>query len=156
MNIAFASFPRRHISYMEAGNHTEVSEFFLLGPLEDSELQPLIFELFLPMYLVSVIKNLLSILASSSDSQLHTPMFFSNLSFVDFYLIPTTVPKMLVNIQTQRKDISYIGSFTQVYFLMTFLGLDNFLMASGQFSVICYPLHYTVIMNPHLCGVWVL
>ncbi|XP_058381976.1 olfactory receptor 7D4-like [Diceros bicornis minor] len=146
---------------MEAGNHTEVSEFLLLGLSEDPELQPLLFGVFLSMYLVTVLGNLFIILAISSDSQLHTPMYFflSNLSFIDICFISTTIPKMLLNIQTQRKDISYIGCLTQVYFFTIFLGLDNFLltmMAYDRFVAICHPLHYTVIMNPHLCGLLVL
>nr|ACZ52479.1 olfactory receptor family 7 subfamily D member 4 [Colobus guereza] len=146
---------------MEAENYTELSEFLLLGLSGASELQPVLFGLFLSMYLVTVLGNLLIILAVSSDSHLHTPMYFflSNLSFVDICFISTTVPKMLVNIQAQSKDISYVGCLTQVYFLMMFAGTDNFLltvMAYDRFVAICHPLHYTVIMNPHLCGLLVL
>ncbi|XP_049732715.1 olfactory receptor 7D4-like [Elephas maximus indicus] len=146
---------------MEAENQTKLSEFLLLGLSEDSELQPLFFGLFLSMYMVAVLGNLFIILAVSSDPHLHTPMYFflSNLSFVDICFITTTVPKMLVNIQTQSKDISYIGCLTQVYFFMIFAGLDNFLltiMAYDRFVAICHPLHYTVIMNPRLCVLLVL
>ncbi|XP_058381767.1 olfactory receptor 7D4-like [Diceros bicornis minor] len=146
---------------MEAGNHTEVSEFLLLGLSEDPELQPLLFRVFLSMYLVTMLGNLLIILAVSSDSHLHTPMYFflSNLSFVDICFTSTTVPKMLVNIQAESKDISYIECLTQVYFFMIFALLDNFLltvMAYDRFVAICHPLHYTVIMNPWLCVLLVL
>ncbi|XP_014723348.2 olfactory receptor 7D4-like [Equus asinus] len=146
---------------MEAGNHTEVSEFLLLGLSEDPELQPLLFGVFLSMYLVTVLGNLLIILAISSDSHLHIPMYFfiSNLSFIDICFISTTIPKMLVNIQAQNKDISYIGCLTQVYFFIIFSGMDNFLltvMAYDQFVAICHPLHYMIIMNPRLCGLLVL
>ncbi|XP_004434241.1 PREDICTED: olfactory receptor 7D4-like [Ceratotherium simum simum] len=146
---------------MEAGNHTEVSEFLLLGLSEDPELQPLFFGVFLSMYLVTVLGNLLIILAISSNSHLHTPMYFflANLSFVDICFISTTIPKMLVNIQEQSKDISYIGCLTQVYFFIIFSGMDNFLltvMAYDRFVAICHPLHYMVIMNPRLCGLLVL
>ncbi|ELV14073.1 Olfactory receptor 7D4 [Tupaia chinensis] len=148
-------------SYMEAENHTEVSQFFLLGLSEDPELQPLLLGLFLSMYLVTVFGNLLIILAISSASHLHTPMYFflSNLSFIDICFVSTTVPKMLVNIHTQIKGISYMGCLTQVYFFMIFAGLDNLLltvMAYDRFVAICHPLHYTVIMNPRLCVLLVL
>ncbi|XP_058381982.1 olfactory receptor 7D4-like [Diceros bicornis minor] len=146
---------------MEAGNHTQVSEFLLLGLTEDPELQSLVFAVFFSMYLVTVVWNLLIILAISSDSQLHTPMYFflSNLSFVDICFISTTIPKMLVNIEAQSKDITYIGCLTQVYFLMIFHGMDNFVltvMAYDQFVAICHPLHYMVTMNPRLCVLLVL
>ncbi|XP_046542216.1 olfactory receptor 7D4-like [Equus quagga] len=146
---------------MESGNHTEVSEFLLLGLSEDPELQPLLFGVFLSMYLITVLGNLLIILVIGTDSHLHTPMYFflSNLSFIDICFISTTIPKMLVNIQTQSKDISYMGCLTQVCFFTIFVGLDNFLltvMAYDRFVAICHPLHYTVIMNPRLCGLLVL
>uniref|UniRef100_G3UGF3 Olfactory receptor n=1 Tax=Loxodonta africana TaxID=9785 RepID=G3UGF3_LOXAF len=146
---------------MEAENQTKFSKFLLLGLSEDPELQPLFFGLFLSMYVVAVLGNLSIILAVTSDSHLHTPMYFFlfNLSFVDICCITTTVPKMLVNIQTQNKDISYIGCLTQVYFFMIFAALDNFLltmMAYDRFVAICHPLYYTVIMNPRLCVLLVL
>ncbi|XP_049737332.1 olfactory receptor 7D4-like [Elephas maximus indicus] len=146
---------------MEAENQTKVSEFLLLGLSEDPELQPLFFGLFLSTYLVTVLGNLFIILAVSSDARLYTPMYFflSNLSFVDICFITTTVPKMLVNIQTQSKDISYIGCLTQVYFFTIFAGLENFLltiMAYDRFVAICHPLHYMLIMNAQLCVLLVL
>ncbi|KAM9103178.1 olfactory receptor 7D4-like isoform 2-T2 [Megaptera novaeangliae] len=147
--------------HMGAGNHTGVSQFLLLGLSDDPELQPLLFGLFLSMYLVTVLGNLLIILAVSSDSHLHTPMYFflANLSFVDICFVSTTVPSMLVNIQTQSKGISYTGCLTQVYFLMIFAVMDSFLltvMAYDRFVAICHPLHYTVIINPRFCGLLVL
>jgi olfactory receptor len=103
---------------MEQGNNARTSEFLLLGFSEDPELQLLIYGIFLSMYLVTVLGNLHIILATISDTHLHTPMYFflSNLSFVDICFTSTTVPKMLVNIQTQSKDITYEGCITQIYF----------------------------------------
>ncbi|XP_011288411.3 olfactory receptor-like protein OLF4 [Felis catus] len=146
---------------MELSNKTQISEFFLLGFSEEPELQPLIFGLFLSMYLITVFGNLLILLAVSSDSRLHTPMYFflANLSFVDICFTSTTVPKMLWNIQTQSKVITYAGCITQMNFFVTFAGMDDFLlavMAYDRFVAICHPLQYTVIMNPRLCGLLVL
>ncbi|XP_057564297.1 olfactory receptor 7A17-like [Hippopotamus amphibius kiboko] len=146
---------------MEPVNDTHISEFFLLGISNEPELQPLIFGLFLSMYLITVFGNLLIFLAVSLDSHLHAPMYFflSNLSFVDICFTSTTIPKMLWNIQKQSKGISYGGCNSQIYFLLLFAGLDDFLlavMAYDRFVAICHPLHYTVIMNPRLCGLLVL
>ncbi|XP_006898876.1 PREDICTED: olfactory receptor 7G2-like [Elephantulus edwardii] len=146
---------------MTPENQTSVARFFLLGLSEDSEVQPLIFGLFLTMYLVTVLGNLLIILAISSDSRLHTPMyvFLSNLSFTDVCFSTTTVPKMLVNIQTQSKAISYTGCLTQVCLILIFAGLENFLLAAmayDRYVAICHPLRYTNIMNPRLCGLLIL
>ncbi|XP_047706093.1 olfactory receptor-like protein OLF4 [Prionailurus viverrinus] len=146
---------------MEPGNITWISKFLLLGFSERPELQPLIFGLFLSMYLITVFGNLLIILAVSSDSHLHTPMYFflANLSFVDICFTSTTVPKMLWNIQTQTKVITYEDCITQMNFFITFAGMDDFLlsvMAYDRFVAICHPLQYMVIMNPLLCGLLVL
>ncbi|XP_034509276.1 olfactory receptor-like protein OLF4 [Ailuropoda melanoleuca] len=113
------------------------------------------------MYLITVFGNLLIILAVSSDSHLHTPMylFLTNLSFADICFTSTTVPKMLWNIQTQSKVITYVGCITQMYFYLLFAGWDDFLltvMAYDRFVAICHPLHYTVIVNPWLCALLVL
>ena len=157
----FLQSSSRCISNMKAGNQTRVLEFLLLGFFQDSEHQHILFELFLSMFVVTVLGNLLIILAISSDSHLHTPMYFfiSNLAFADVCFTSTTVPKMLVNIQTQSKSISYAGCINQIYFLLLFAGLDDFLltvMAYDRFVAICHPLHYTVIMNSRLCGLLVL
>ncbi|EFB19287.1 hypothetical protein PANDA_021834, partial [Ailuropoda melanoleuca] len=146
---------------MELGNDTQISEFVLLGLSEEPQLQPLIFGLFLSMYLITVFGNLLLIVAVSSDSHLHTPMYFflANLSSVDICFTSTTIPKMLWNIQTQSKVISYEGCIMQMYFFIIFADWDDFLlmvMAYDCFVAICHPLRYTVIMNPRLCGLLVL
>uniref|UniRef100_A0A8C3VPM1 G-protein coupled receptors family 1 profile domain-containing protein n=1 Tax=Catagonus wagneri TaxID=51154 RepID=A0A8C3VPM1_9CETA len=141
----------------DAGNQTGVLEFLLLGLTEDPELQPLLFGLFLSMYLVSVLGNLLIILAVSSDSHLHTSMYFflSHLSFSDICFNSTIVLKMLVNIQRASRAITYAGCITQMCLYLVFLYLDHFLltvMAYDRFVANCHPLHYTIMMNPQLCG----
>ncbi|ELV09554.1 olfactory receptor 7A5 [Tupaia chinensis] len=146
---------------MEPGNQSTILEFILLGLSEEEELKPLLFWVFLSMYLVTFIGNLLIILAIITDYHLHTPMYFflSNLSFADICFTSTTIPKMLVNIQTQSKVITYEGCLSQMYFFMLFGELDNFLlttMAYDRFVAICHPLHYTVIMNHKLCTILIL
>ncbi|KAM8765902.1 olfactory receptor 7A17-like [Rhynchonycteris naso] len=141
---------------MVQGNDTSVSDFLLLGLSEAPDLQPLIFGLFLSMYLVTVLGNLLIVLAISSDPHLHTPMYFflSNLSLVDICFTSTTIPKMLMNMQTQSRVITYEGCITQMYFFIFFAGLDVCLltaMAYDRFVAICHPLKYTVIMSHSLC-----
>ncbi|XP_011381520.1 olfactory receptor-like protein OLF4 [Pteropus vampyrus] len=142
-------------------NYSRITEFLLWGFSEEPELQPLILGLFFSMYLITLFGNMLIILAITSHSNLHTPMYFflSNLSFADICFTSTTVPKILFNIQTQSKVITYGDCITQIYFLMLFGLLDNFLltmMAYDRFVAICHPLHYTVIMNPRLCGLLLL
>uniref|UniRef100_A0A8D1EML1 G-protein coupled receptors family 1 profile domain-containing protein n=1 Tax=Sus scrofa TaxID=9823 RepID=A0A8D1EML1_PIG len=152
---------------MEPGNQTSVLEFLLLGLSQDSEQQPILFGLFLSMFVVTVVGNVLIILAISSDSHLHTPMYFFlyNLSLADICFTSTTIPKMLVNIQTQRKAISYVGCITQMYFFMVFGVMDTFLltlMAYDRFVAICHPLvSYSLIqsllmLQLSFCSNWVI
>ncbi|ELV12363.1 Olfactory receptor 7A5 [Tupaia chinensis] len=127
--------------------------FFMLVFSGNPGLQAFLFGLFLSMYLVNMLGNLLIILATISDSHLHTPMYFflSNLSFADICVTSTTVPKMLVNIQTQSKVITHAGCIIQVFFFILFTVLDDFLltmMAYDRYMAICHPLNYMVIMNP--------
>ncbi|XP_008562122.1 PREDICTED: olfactory receptor 7C1-like [Galeopterus variegatus] len=142
-------------------NKTCVSKFILLGLSEETELEPLIYGLFLSMYLVTFTGNLLIVLAVITDSRLHTPMYFllSNLSFADICFTSTPIPKMLLNIQRQSKLITYAGCIAQIYFFLLFGVLDNFLltvMAYDRFVAICHPLRYAVIMNARLCGLLLL
>ncbi|XP_006877927.1 PREDICTED: olfactory receptor 7G2-like [Chrysochloris asiatica] len=151
----------RFINNVEPRNQTGVSKFILLGITEDSELQPFIFSLFLIMYLITVLGNLLIVLAVCSDSYLHTPMylFLSNLSFNDICISTTTIPKMLVNILTQNQSITYTGCLNQIFFVVAFGSFENFIlavMAYDRYVAICHPLRYTVIMNTCFCGLIIL
>ncbi|XP_017653585.1 olfactory receptor 7E24 isoform X1 [Nannospalax galili] len=142
---------------LESQNLTLVSEVYLMGFSEDPELQPFLFGLFLSMYLVSVLGNLLIILAVISDSHLHTPMYFflSNLSWADMGFISTTVPNFIVSIQIHSRVISYVGCLTQMSLFLSFGCMDVMLltvMAYDRFVAICHPLNYHVIMNPRVCG----
>ena len=142
---------------MEPKNQTAVSEFLLMRLTENEKLKTILFNLFLSMYLVTVLGNLLIILAVISDSHLHTPMYFflSHLSFTDIGLSTTLIPKILVNMQAQSQSITYTGCLTQICFVLTLVCWESFLlgaMAYDRYVAICHPLRYMAIMNFPLCG----
>ncbi|XP_038598808.1 olfactory receptor 1D2-like [Tachyglossus aculeatus] len=142
---------------MGSANKTDDSMFILLGLSSDPGQQRLFFALFLVLYLVTLGGNLLIILAISADSHLHSPMYFflTNLSLVDICFSSTTVPKMLVDMQTGSPAISYTGCLIQLYFLVSLVALDNLLltvMAYDRYMAICHPLHYTTVMSPGRCA----
>ncbi|XP_015424245.1 PREDICTED: olfactory receptor 1J4-like [Myotis davidii] len=145
---------------MRPENQSSVSQFLLLGlPIPPGQ-QSVFFTLFLGMYLTTVLGNLLIILLIRLDSRLHTPMYFflSHLAFSDISLSSVTVPKMLMNMQTQQQSISYVGCISQLYAFILFGGLDNFLlavMAYDRYVAICHPLQYTTIMTEELCALLV-
>ncbi|KAM6150849.1 olfactory receptor 1f45-like [Erethizon dorsatum] len=137
-------------------NQTRTTEFLLLGLSGQAEQEEALCGLFLCMYLVTIIGNLLIILAISCDPHLHTPMYFflANLSSIDICFSSVTVPKMLVNHVVGSKSISYMQCTAQIYFFITFINMDGFLlsvMAYDRYVAICHPLHYSIIMRPRLC-----
>ena len=123
---------------------------------ENENLKTILFNLFLSMYLVTVLGNLLIILAVISDSHLHSPMYYflSHLSFTDICLSTTMIPKILVNMQAHSPSITYTGCLTQICFVLILVCWESFLlgaMAYDRYVAICHPLRYTVIMNARLC-----
>ncbi|OBS79959.1 hypothetical protein A6R68_21841 [Neotoma lepida] len=141
---------------MTGNNRTIISQFLLLGLPIPPEHQHLFYALFLAMYLTTVLGNLIIIILILLDSHLHTPMylFLSNLSFSDLCFSSVTMPKLLQNMQSQDLSIPYAGCLAQIYFFLFFGDLGNFLlvaMAYDHYVAICFPLHYTSIMNPKLC-----
>ncbi|MBZ3885964.1 Olfactory receptor 7G2 [Sciurus carolinensis] len=122
---------------MKSENQTGAVEFLLLGLSDDPELQPIPFGLFLSMYVVTVLGNLLIILAICSNSHLRTPMYFflSNLSFTDISFSTSTVPRMLVNIQRQSNTIIYTDCLTQVCFVLVFAGGKTFSLQQWLMTV---------------------
>lgn len=142
---------------MEIKNYSSSdSGFLLLGLSSNPQLQTPLFANFLIMYVITVVGNVLIILAICSDSRLHTPMYFflSNLSFTDICFTTVIVPNMLVNLLSEVKSISYVGCLVQMYFFMAFGNTDSYLLASmaiDRLVAICNPFHYDVVMNPRRC-----
>ena len=151
---------------MRPENQSHVSEFLLLGLPIRPEQQGMFFTLFLGVYLTTVLGNLLILLLIRLDARLHTPMYFflSHLALTDVSFSSVTVPKMLINTQTQDQSIPYAGCIAQMYFVLLFGCIDSLLlgvMAYDRCMAICHPLHYTTIMREGLCmfllaGSWLL
>ncbi|XP_004616947.1 olfactory receptor 1361-like [Sorex araneus] len=144
----------------EAGNLSQVSGFLLMGLSEDPREQQLLFILFLVMYLVTGLGNLLIVLAIVTDARLHTPMYFflANLASVDICFTTTTIPKMLVNHVSGHRGIPYAGCLTQTFFFILFADIDSLLltaMAYDRYEAICHPLHYATSVTPKLCSLLV-
>nr|XP_023970048.1 olfactory receptor 14A16-like [Chrysemys picta bellii] len=137
-------------------NRTTVTEFLLLGFSDVRELQILHFVVFLVIYLVALVGNLLIFMAIAFDHHLHTPMYFflMNLSILDVGSISVTVPKSMANSLMNTKSISYAGCVAQVFFLFFLMAADFSLltvMAYDRYVAICQPLHYDTMMNSKAC-----
>ncbi|ELV11943.1 olfactory receptor 5L1 [Tupaia chinensis] len=141
---------------MDEENCTTMTEFILLGLSDGPELRVFLVLLFLLIYAVTVLANLGMIALIQVSSPLDTPMYFflSHLSFVDFCYSSIIVPKMLANILTKDKNISFLGCVAQFYLFCTCVVTEVFLlavMAYDRFVAICNPLLYVVIMSRELC-----
>ncbi|XP_053120493.1 olfactory receptor 13G1-like [Hemicordylus capensis] len=151
---------------MEMNNHSAIAEFILVGLSSAPEQQIIIFWAFAFIYAVALAGNFLLILAIGTCSKLHTPMYFLlvNLSIVNMCSISITVPKMLQNLLTAQKTISFSACIVQVFLFVWALGTEILLlsfMAFDRYAAICQPLHYMVIMKKEVCigiaaGVWIM
>ena len=75
-------------------NYKEVTEFILLGLTDWADLQPVLFVVFLVIYLITVVGNVGMILLIRTDSKLQTPVYFflSHLTFVDLCYATNVTP----------------------------------------------------------------
>ncbi|NXN67660.1 O1020 protein, partial [Himantopus himantopus] len=137
-------------------NWTTVTEFFFKGFTDRPDLQVTLYVVFLLIYVITVVGNLGIIAVVWLDSQLQTPMYFflSNLSFLDLCYSSVVTPKMLLNLSTERKTISFAGCFVQLHFYAAFVIVECYLlavMAYDRYVAICNPLRYPVVMSQKVC-----
>uniref|UniRef100_A0A452TRR1 Olfactory receptor 1A1-like n=1 Tax=Ursus maritimus TaxID=29073 RepID=A0A452TRR1_URSMA len=150
---------------MRGDNQSFTFGFILLGVSGEQQQEDFFFVLFLFIYPITLIGNLLIILAIHSDIRLHNPMYFflANLSFVDILFSSVTIPKMLANHVLGSKAISFGGCLTQMYFMIGMANTDSYILAAMAYDravAISRPLHYTTIIRPGTCvllvvGSWV-
>ncbi|VCW69466.1 unnamed protein product [Gulo gulo] len=139
-------------------NWTIISEFVLVSfSTLSSELQALLFLLFLTIYLVTLMGNVLIILVTTADSALQNPMYFflRNLSFLEIGFNLVIVPKMLGTLIIQDTTISFLGCATQMYFFFFFGAAECCLLATmayDRYVAICDPLRYPIIMSRRACA----
>ncbi|XP_036590109.1 olfactory receptor 49-like [Trichosurus vulpecula] len=138
------------------GNSTTITEIILQGLTDACELQMLIFVGLLLTYLITLLGNLLIIVVTLMDHRLHTPMYYflRNFAVLEIWFTSVIFPKMLNNILTGNKTISFLGCLLQS-FLYFFLGTTEFLllavMSFDRYVAICNPLRYATIMSKRVC-----
>ncbi|XP_039357639.1 olfactory receptor 14I1-like [Mauremys reevesii] len=135
---------------------TTVTEFLLLAFSDIWKLQILHFMVFLVLYFLSLVGNLLIFIGKALDHHLHTPMYFflMNLSILDLGSVSVTIPKSMVNSLMNTRWISYSGCVAQVFLFAFFASADYAIltvMAYDQYVAICQPLYYETMMNRRAC-----
>nr|XP_056720459.1 olfactory receptor 8S1-like [Euleptes europaea] len=134
------------------GNQTDKGLFSLLGLTSNPWLQIFLFVLFLLIYLLTVVGNVMVMLAVKFNPNLQNPMYFflSHLSFLDVCYSSVTLPKLLETTIAGQKTISVSGCFAQAFFILFSATAEVFMLSSmayDRYCAICKPLHYANIMN---------
>ncbi|XP_029463785.1 LOW QUALITY PROTEIN: olfactory receptor 5V1-like [Rhinatrema bivittatum] len=141
---------------MDRGNQTRVTEFILLGLSAQPETQVILFVIFLIVYMITLVGNILIFTVVIIDHRLHTPMYFflCNLAFLDICYSSMNVPNMIINFLSEEKTISFSACVAQMYISLSLGETECILlavMAYDRYVAICNPLRYTVIMNRSIC-----
>ncbi|KAM9201238.1 LOW QUALITY PROTEIN: olfactory receptor 4A15-like [Dugong dugon] len=139
---------------MEQRNN--VTEFVLLGLTQSLQCQQILFVLFLVIYTVTAVGNVLIVMTVVVSPTLDAPMYFflGYLSFIDAIYSTTVTPDMIIDLLYEKKTISLQACLTQLFIGHLFGGAEILLlvvMAYDRFVAICKPLHYTTIMNQRVC-----
>nr|XP_033779123.1 olfactory receptor 6Y1-like [Geotrypetes seraphini] len=143
---------------VESQNETVVKEIIILGFADIQGLKGFLFGVFLVIYLVTVLENLIILAVIKDNSLSHAPMYFflANFSSLEILYTTVTVPKMLENMVSKSRSISLPGCITQVYFFVSFVSIEYFLlavMAYDRYTAICSPLRYSTIMTRSVCSI---
>nr|XP_027779494.1 olfactory receptor 10G9 [Marmota flaviventris] len=139
-------------------NKSLVTTFFLTGLPHAPALDTMLFGLFLVIYILTVLGNLLILLVIRVDSHLHTPMYYflTNLSFIDMWFSTVTVPKMLMTLATPGGGaISFHSCVAQLYSFHFLGSTECFLytvMSYDRYLAISYPLRYSSMMSGRVCA----
>uniref|UniRef100_A0A8C5M6R1 Olfactory receptor n=1 Tax=Leptobrachium leishanense TaxID=445787 RepID=A0A8C5M6R1_9ANUR len=137
-------------------NHSTVTEFILLGFSSDPKIQIVLFLIFLAVYVVLLVANILLILTVIVDPRLHNPMyaFLINMSIINVGGPSAIIPKMLLDFLSGDKSIVFAACVTQLFFNFVMGGSECVLlvfMAYDRYVAICKPLRYNTIMNISAC-----
>ncbi|XP_027967054.1 olfactory receptor 4C46-like [Eumetopias jubatus] len=139
------------------GNRNNVTEFVLLGLTENPKMQKIIFVVFLVIYIVSVVGNMLTVVTITASLLLGSPMYYflAYLSFIDACYSSINMPKLIMDSLREKKTTTFNACITQILGEHFFGGADVILltvMAYDCYVASCKPLHYTTIMNRPVCG----
>ncbi|XP_004875399.1 olfactory receptor 9K2-like [Heterocephalus glaber] len=138
-------------------NHSEMTDFILVGFRVRPELCIFIFLLFLLIYAMIILGNVGMVAIIMTDPRLNTPMYFflGNLSFIDLFYSSVIAPKAMTIFLSESKSISFAGCVAQLFLFTLFIVTEGFLLAAmayDRFIAICNPLLYSVQMSTRLCS----
>ncbi|KAM9015763.1 olfactory receptor 8U3-like [Ara ararauna] len=137
------------------GNQTQI-EFILLGITDSPHVQSPLFVFFLLIYIVTLVGNIGIIILVRVSPSLHTPMYFflTHFAFIDICCSTVISPRMLADLLSEDKTISFSECMTQFLMFVLFATTECHLlamMAYDRHMAICHPLLYVTIISSHVC-----
>lgn len=145
----------------EEENMTQISAFILLGFGNLHGVQYLLFGVFLVIYVLTLMGNIVILPVVLADFSLHSPMYFflGHFSFLEIGYTTTIEPMMLGTLLSDHVPISFPDCACQFYLLMFFffpalVATECFLLDVvfyDHFIAICNPLHYSSLMDHWSC-----
>ncbi|EHA97381.1 Olfactory receptor 4C16 [Heterocephalus glaber] len=137
---------------------TNVTEFILLGLMQDPVRKKIVFITFLFFYLATLLGNLMIIKTIKTSRALGSPMhfFLFSLSLSGTCLSTSVAPRIIVDALLKKTIISFSECMIQVFSAHFFGCLGIFiviLMAVDRYVAICKPLHYPTITSCRACAV---
>ncbi|XP_034267410.1 olfactory receptor 11G2-like [Pantherophis guttatus] len=141
---------------MSAENFTSEKGFILLGFTSQRKEQMLLFVVFLTIYLLTILGNLLIILLVHTDAQLHIPMYFflSHLAGLDIVYVTGTLPQTLAHLLVGNGVLSLTRCILQGSIGLCLGSIECLLlgvMAYDRYLAICNPLRYVSAMDRKHC-----
>ncbi|XP_037377494.1 olfactory receptor 4A47 [Talpa occidentalis] len=139
-------------------SRSNVTYFVLLGLTQNPKEQKILFVLFLFLYILTMVGNMLIVVTVTFSKTLGTPMYFflASLSFMDVIYATSISPQLISNLFFGKSVISFQSCMVQLFIEHFFGGSEVFLllaMAYDRYVAICKPLHYLVIMRQWVCVV---
>ncbi|XP_001379948.2 olfactory receptor 10R2-like [Monodelphis domestica] len=137
-------------------NLTTVTEFLLLGFSNLQDLQLVLFAIFLCLYIIILCGNITIVTVILLEHSLHIPMYFflGVLSVSETCYTFVILPKMLLNLLSVLRTISFTSCAIQMFFFLSF-AINNCLllgvMGYDRYAAICHPLRYPILMNWRAC-----
>ncbi|KAG9461265.1 hypothetical protein GDO78_017492, partial [Eleutherodactylus coqui] len=141
---------------MERRNFTRLHEFILVGFSDVLQVQYVLLTVFFCTFNISLLAHMFIILLYRFSSNLHTPMYFflANFSLLEICYLSSTVPKMLINLLSQHKTITFYGYALQMCILLLMGSAECCMLAAmayDRYNAICHPLLYNNIMKRVIC-----